>query len=183
MKVTVTYEIPEIGIEMLQKKFDVEVNRKDRNMTHDELIEAAKTSDGILTVLSDKIDRDVLEAGRGKLKIVSNYAVGFNNIDLETAGKLGIKVSNTPGVLSDTTAELAWALLMSVSRRIAEGDRMVREGKFRGSKPKMLLGSDVYGKTLGIIGMGRIGQAFAKRAEGFGMNILYHNRKQLDKIT
>ncbi len=130
--------------------------------------------EALLCLLTDTIDREIISSNPA-LMVISNYAVGYNNIDLDYATSQGIAVCNTPGVLTDTTADLAWALLMSAARRIAEGDRMMREGKFEGWAPMLLLGVDINGKTLGIIGMGRIGQAVAKRAAGFGMRIIYYD--------
>jgi glyoxylate reductase len=139
------------------------------------LLEKVRGKDGILCLLTDTIDREVMEAAGPKLKVIANYAVGYNNIDVEEATRRGIMVTNTPGVLTETTADLAWALMMSVARRIVEADRFVRAGKFRGWEPMLLLGTDVYGATLGIVGFGRIGQAMARRALGFDMTVLYYD--------
>lgn len=139
-----------------------------------------KEADAVISMLSDPIDKEVIEAGKN-LKVIANYAVGYNNIDIEAATKSGIAVVNTPDVLTEASADLAWALLLAVSRRVVEGDTMTRAGKFRGWAPELLLGVPVYGQTLGIIGAGRIGQAVARRAKGFGMRVLYHNRKRLPK--
>ncbi|MHA1653816.1 MAG: 2-hydroxyacid dehydrogenase [Candidatus Thorarchaeota archaeon] len=145
-----------------------------------EIIENARECTGLVTLLSDPIDAEVLDA-LPRLKIVAQYAVGYDNIDVEHATKRGIMVTNTPGVLTETTADLAWGLLMAASRRIVEADRYVRRGKWRVAwGPEMLLGVDVYGATLGIVGMGRIGYAMAKRATGFGMTILYTSRSMTD---
>ena len=141
-------------------------------MTRAELFEFIGDKDGLLCLLTDKIDRKFFEAA-SKLRAIANYAVGFNNIDVTEATKRGIPVTNTPGVLTETTADLAWALLMDVARRVSEGDRYTRAGRFKGWGPMLLMGGDVYGKTLGIIGMGRIGQAVAKRASGFDMTVVY----------
>lgn len=181
MKVSVTYKIPEKGIEFLKKNYDVWVNPEERNLTKEELKKVASESDAMITLLSDKIDQEVIEAGKGKLKIISNYAVGYNNIDVKTANENGIVVTNTPDVLTETTADLAWALMMSAARRIVEADKFVREGNFVGWKPELLMGQDVFGKTLGIIGLGRIGLAVARRAKGFNMEVLYNKRTPLSK--
>jgi glyoxylate reductase len=133
-------------------------------------------SDAVICMLSDSINADLLSHAT-KLKILANYAVGYNNIDLAAASARGIVVTNTPDVLTDATADLAWALMLSVARRVAEGDRWVRTGTWRGWTPTQLLGADVAGKTLGIIGMGRIGQAVAQRAQGFRMRVLYESRR------
>ncbi|WGS64957.1 2-hydroxyacid dehydrogenase [Marinitoga aeolica] len=182
-KVAFTYEIPEIAEKiLLNEGFDVWVNREDRTLTHEEIIKLAKNNDALITLLSDKIDEEVIKAGKGKLKVISNYAVGYNNIDVDAAKEAGIYVTNTPGVLSDATADLAWALLFAVARKIVESDKFVREGKFVGWRPKLFLGYDIKGKTLGIIGMGRIGKEMAKRAKGFEMNVLYYKRNKLSEI-
>lgn len=181
-KVAFTYEIPEIAEKiLLNEGFDVWVNREDRTLTHEEIIELAKKNDALVTLLSDRIDEEVINAGKDKLKVISNYAVGYNNIDVGAAKEAGIFVTNTPGVLSDATADLAWALLFAVARKIIESDKFVREGKFIGWRPKLFLGYDIKGKTLGIIGMGRIGKEMAKRAKGFEMNVLYNKRNKLSE--
>ncbi len=181
MKVFVTRRIPEKGIRMLEDRYEVEVNPHDRVLTKEEIIEGVRDADALLCLLTDPIDRDVIDAGK-KLRIISNYAVGYNNIDVDYASEKGIVVTNTPGVLTETTADLAWALLMAVARRVVEGDRFMREGKFRGWAPMLMLGTDVYGKTLGIVGMGKIGQAVARRAKGFGMKVLYYSRKRKPEV-
>lgn len=174
MKILVTRRIPEAGIQLLRSKFDVEVFPHDRAMTREEMMAAVKDKDGLLSLLSDPVTAEIMDAGPN-LKVIANYAVGYNNIDVKAATGRGIMVCNTPGVLTQATADLAWALLMSVSRRIVESDRYVREGKFfDGWKPMLHLGGEIYGQTLGVIGMGRIGQAVAERgALGFRMKILY----------
>jgi glyoxylate reductase len=134
---------------------------------------------GVLCLVTDRIDAPVLDAATG-LKVVSNVAVGYDNIDVAAATQRGILVTNTPGVVTESTADLTWSLLCSVARRIAEGDRYIRAGKWRDWTLLLMAGSDIYGRTLGICGMGRIGQAVARRAQGFHMRILYHNRQRLD---
>jgi len=172
-RVYVSRPIPEPGLEVLRKaSCDVEVKPTDELVLKEELLEKVKGKDALLCLLTEKIDKDIIEAGN-KLKIIANYAVGYDNVDVETATKSGIWVSNTPGVLTDTTADMAWALMFSVARRIVEADKFTRAGKFKGWSATMLLGGDVYGKTLGIVGVGRIGAAVAKRAVGFDMRILY----------
>src|SRR5689334_4889008 len=131
--------------------------------------------DGILTLLTDRVDDELLDAAGPQLRVVSNYAVGFDNVDVAACTRRGIPVGNTPGVLTETTADLAFALLMAAARRVAEGDRYVRAGRWKTWGPLLLLGPDVHGSTLGIVGFGRIGQAVARRAQGFGMTILYHD--------
>lgn len=176
-KVLVTRSIPEEGIKKLQTYFDVEVNELDRILTHEELKEKVKGKDGVLCQLSDKIDRELMKI-EPKVKIYANYAVGYNNMDVNSADEMNVYLSNTPDVLTDATADLAWALLFAVARRVVEGDKYVREGKFVEWTPKLLLGKDISGKTLGIIGAGRIGRAFAKRGNAFNMRILYYNRSR-----
>ncbi len=181
MKVFVSRRIPEKGIKMLEERYDVEVNPYDRVLTKEEIIEGAKDADALLCLLTDPIDRDVIDAG-GKLRIISNYAVGYNNIDVEYASKKGILVTNTPGVLTETTADLTWALLTAIARRVVEGDKFMRDGKFGGWAPMLMLGTDLHKKTLGIVGMGKIGQAVARRAKGFDMKIIYYGRKRKSEV-
>jgi glyoxylate reductase len=175
--VFVTRALPPPGLEMLREHYEVEVNPYDRVLYKEEIVAGVKDKDALLCLLTDTIDRDIIEVGEN-LKIISNYAVGYNNINVDCATERGIIVTNTPGVLSETTADLVFALLMATARRIPEGDKFMREGKFRGWAPELILGSDVYGKTLGIIGLGRIGQLVAKRAKGFDMKVLYHSKRR-----
>ena len=139
---------------------------------YDVLLEKAARVDGLITLLTDKIDAKLIEAGKN-LKVISQMAVGFDNIDAKSAAARGIPVGNTPGVLTETTADFAWSLMMAAARRIVEGDKEVRAGIWRAWGPEVLSGVDIYGATLGIVGFGRIGQAMARRAKGFGMRILY----------
>lgn len=173
-KVFVTRALPLPGPQMLKERYEVEVNPHDRVLEKEEIVSGVQDKDALICLLTDTIDKDIIDSGT-KLRIISNYAVGYNNIDFEYATKKGIIVTNTPGVLSETTADLAFALLMATARRIPEGDRFMREGKFRGWAPELMLGSDIHGKTLGIVGMGRIGALVAQRAKGFDMEILYYN--------
>lgn len=171
--VLVTRAIPQPGLAVLrQAGVEVEVNPQERAMSREELVARIAGADGLLCLLSDRIDGEVLEAAV-RCVGVANYAVGFENIDIERATELGIMVTNTPGVLTEATADLTWALLLAVARRVVEGDAMVRAGRFTGWGPMLLLGADVCGKTLGIVGAGRIGTAVARRACGFGMRLLY----------
>ncbi len=173
--ILVTRQIPEPGLEILRKNFkNVIVNTKDRNLTRKELLKQVKDIDALLCLLNDKIDAEVI-SNMKKCKVISNYAVGFNNIDVAEATKQGIIVTNTPGVLTDATADLTWALILAVTRRIVEADKFVRQGKFKGWAPMLLLGSELAGKTLGIIGAGRIGTAVGLRAKGFKMKAIYFN--------
>lgn len=173
-KVLVTQEIPKQGLEPLQRACEVTLLSRDGPPPRKKLLVALPRHEALLCLLTDRIDEEVISRNPN-LKIIANYAVGFDNIDVAAATKAGIPVTNTPGVLTETTADFAWALLMSCARRIPEADRYTRAGKFRWWGPLLLLGQDVYGKTMGIVGFGRIGQAVAKRAKGFGMRILYHD--------
>lgn len=174
-KVFLTRELPPKAMKRLRQETDLEMNEEDKVLSKEELIEGIKGKDGLLCLLTDHIDKEILSASPG-LKVVANYAVGFNNIEVEAATKLGIPVSNTPGVLTETSADLAFALIMSVGRRIAEADKFLRTGQWAGWGPLQFLGTDIHGATLGIIGLGRIGKAVAKRAKGFSMEIKYWNR-------
>lgn len=183
-RVYVTREIPERGLKMVMERFEVEVWPEYGPPPKSVIIEKSRDADALLTLLTDKIDSEVFDAAPN-LKIVAQMAVGYDNIDVGEATKRGIYVTNTPGVLTETTADLAWALLMAIARRIVEADRYLREGRWKVAwHPKMLLGRDVYGATLGIIGAGRIGSAVARRARGFNMRILYYDvvrRPELEK--
>ena len=179
MKVFLTRLLPPEAMDHLNLLFDLSYNPKDRQLTRREIISGASGKEGLITMLSDSIDKTVIHHC-ASLKIIANYAVGYNNIDLETATARKIKVTNTPGILTETTADLAWALILAVGRRLVEGDQLVRSGRWKGWSPTQLLGQDIHGKTLGIIGMGRIGREVAKRANGFSMQILYHCRKPIE---
>ncbi|HKM43715.1 MAG TPA: D-glycerate dehydrogenase, partial [Limnochordia bacterium] len=176
--VFVTRKLPGSALEQLRSTCHVTVYPEDRNITKAELLQKVAGQDALISMLSDPIDSDVIEAGNS-LKVIANYAVGFNNIDVKAASQKRISICNTPDVLTNASADFAWALLMSTARRVIEGDAMTRSGQFTGWAPELLLGVEVYGKTLGIIGAGRIGQAVAKRALGFEMRTLYHNRTRL----
>lgn len=179
-KVFVTRALPIPALNLLRKETEVTVNPEDRQLTKEEIIEGLKGKDALLCLLTDKIDAEIMDCTR--LRVISNYAVGYDNIDVEAATKRGIPVTNTPGVLTETVADLTWALLMAIARRIVESDKHVRSGKWKGWSPMLLLGSDVYGKTLGIVGLGRVGSAVARRARGFGMKILYHSAHRKEEL-
>jgi glyoxylate reductase len=174
-RVYVTRIIPQPGIDLLRQHADVDVNASDQPLSEEALGEKARTYDGLVTLLTDQINQTVLSAGKDRLKIVANVAVGYDNVDVDAATECGIMVSNTPGVLTETTADFSWALLMAVARRIPEGQAFLRSGQYRGWGIMMLLGGDVHGKTLGLVGFGRIGQAMARRARGFDMRVLYYD--------
>lgn len=179
-KVLVTRELPPAVMESLHESFDLTVSPHDGPMPREELLEALPGQDGLLPMLVDKIDGELLDAAGGSLRMVANFAVGFNNIDLDAATSRGIAVSNTPDVLTDSTADLALALMLAVARRVVEADVLTRPGRFPGWGPMFMLGADVHHKILGIIGLGRIGQAVARRGLGFDMKVLYHQRTRLD---
>ena len=178
LKVLVPRRIPEPGLDILREHFDVTVNPHDRVMTKQEIIEGLKDMDGLLCLLTDPIDAEIMDAGN-KLRGIANYAVGFNNIEVAEATKRGLPVTNTPGVLTETTADFAWTLLMATARRVVEADKFTREGKYDGWAPMLFLGADIHGKTLGLIGLGRIGSAVARRASGFDMKVLYFDERRL----
>ena len=180
-KVFITRRIPENGIELLREHFKVEVWPEEREIPREVLLEKVRDADALVTMLSERIDREVFDSAPN-LRIVANYAVGYDNIDIEEATKRGIYVTNTPDVLTNATADFAWTLLLATARRLVEADSFVRSGEWKRKgvawHPLMFLGRDVYGKTIGIVGFGRIGQAVARRAKGFGMRILYNARSR-----
>ncbi len=182
MKAFVSRAIPPAGLKVLEEATDLEFsyNPLDEGFSKAKLIARTVQAEGLLCLLTDTIDAEVL-AGCPNLKVVSNMAVGYNNIDVAEATRRGILVTNTPGVLTEATADFTWTLLLAAARRVGEGERLVRSHNWHGWGPLQLLGGEVNGKTLGLIGMGRIGQAVARRASGFNMNILYYNRSALDK--
>ena len=172
-RIYVTRPIPQAARERLAEACpNVTVNEEERSLTRDELLRNLRGCDGVITFLTDGIDAGIIERAKG-LRVIANCAVGFDNIDLEAATRHGIIVTNTPEVLTEATADLAWGLLMAVARRIVEADRFVRAGRFRGWEPGLMLGSDLAGKTLAVIGAGRVGTAFAMRSQGFRMRVLY----------
>ncbi len=172
-KVYVTRKIPEAGLDKIEKNFDAEVWPDYGPPPKQVIMEKVRDIDALAPLLSDQIDREVFDAAP-KLKIVAQMAVGFDNIDIKEATKRGICVTNTPEVLTETTADFAWGLLIAIARRIVEADEYVRTGQWKVSwHPSMLAGKDVYGATIGIVGAGRIGAAVARRAKGFNMKILY----------
>lgn len=181
-KIFVTRPIPEAGINTLKEKgYEVVVSAYDRVLTKEELITALRGQnyDAVLCLLTDKIDGEVLDTAGKQVKIFANYAVGFDNIDLKAAEERGMMITNTPGVLTNTVAEHTFALMLAVAHRIAEADRFTRAGKYEGWAPMLLLGNDVSGKTIGIVGLGRIGSRVAHHAvKGFDAKVIYHDIKR-----
>ncbi|MEJ2247513.1 MAG: D-glycerate dehydrogenase [Acidobacteriota bacterium] len=177
-RVFVTRRIPQIGMEILLQDADVELWQEPHPPDYPVLAEKARGVVGLLCMLTDKIDGSLMDAIGPQLKVISQLAVGIDNIDVSAATDRGIPVGNTPGVLTDTTADLAWALLMAAARRVVESDRFVRAGRWKTWGPIDFLGPDVTGATLGIVGFGRIGQAMARRARGFDMRTLYFSRRR-----
>lgn len=174
MKIYVPRPIPQVGLDILRRVYpDYKMNQEDRVLERRELFAAVKGLDGLLSLLTDRIDGELLDAAGPQLKIVANHAVGFDNIDLKAATERGVLITNTPGVLTDATADHAWALLFAVARRIPESEIFLRAGKFKGWGPLMYLGGDVTGRTLGVVGAGRIGHHMALRSRGFQMRVLY----------
>ncbi|PID59515.1 MAG: D-glycerate dehydrogenase [Ignavibacteriae bacterium] len=178
MNVYITRKISETAEQLLRKKrFNVKIFEPDRVIKKSELIREAQDADAIISMLSEKFDKKLIDK-LPNCKIIANYAVGYNNIDVEYAKSKGIVVTNTPNVLTDATAEIAVSLILACARRISEGEKIMRSKKFKGWEPKMLLGQQLTGKTFGLIGAGRIGRATAKRMRAFGCNIVYFNRSK-----
>jgi len=180
-RVFVSRRIPDQGLDQILAECDATVWPDELPPARDQLLSAVEGCDGILTLLTDRVDAELLDRAGPRLKVVSNFAVGYDNIVVSEATDRGVAVGNTPGVLTDTTADLAFALLMAAGRRVVEGDHYVRAGRWRTWGPLLLLGTDISGATLGIVGFGRIGQAMARRASGFGMTVLYHDIARLPK--
>ena len=179
-KVVVTRRWPEAVEKQLLIDYDVVLNKADKPMSSAELKDALVNADALLTTVTDKVDADVLSTPEIRASIIANYGVGFSHIDIAAAKQRGVVVSNTPDVLNECTADIAMTLMLMVARRAGEGERELRAKQWQGWRPTHMVGSKVSGKTLGIVGYGRIGQAMAKRAHhGFGMNILVHNRSRI----
>jgi len=183
-KIFVTRNIPGSGLKLLKEKgWEVVVNPNDRVLTRDEIKEGAKGADAILSMLTDKMDAEIMETAGPQLKVIANFAVGFDNFDLAAGKAHNVFMTNTPGVLTETVAEHAFALILSIARRIPESDKYTREGKYKGWAPEMFLGNDVSKKTIGILGLGRIGSQVAKHAvEGFEMKVLYYDLKRNEEF-
>jgi glyoxylate reductase len=181
-KVFVTRVIPDKGLDMIRDFCEVDLWEDELPPSRDELLKRVRGVDGLLTLLTDRIDGEIMDAAGEQLKVISNHAVGFDNIDVPAATARNIPVGNTPDVLTDATADFAFALLMAAGRRLIEADRYVRDGKWKTWGPKLLLGAEIKGATLGLVGFGRIGKAVARRARGFDMRIIFYDpkEKQLD---
>jgi glyoxylate reductase len=177
--VIVTRKLPESIETRMMELFDTRLNDSDKPMTKAELIETVKTAEILVPTLTDRIDASVLAHAGPELKLIANYGTGVDHIDIEAAYARGITVTNTPGVLTDDTADMTMALILGVSRRLAEGERLARSGEWDGWSPTGMLGHRITGKRLGILGMGRIGTAVARRSRGFGLSIHYHNRRRV----
>ncbi|MDD9878147.1 MAG: D-glycerate dehydrogenase [Magnetovibrio sp.] len=178
-RVVVTRKLPDPIETRMMELFDVQLNLTDEPMPKAEIVEAVKTADVLVPTVTDRIDAAVLSQAGEQLRLVANYGTGIDHIDLATARQRGITVTNTPDVLTEDTADMTMGLILAVSRRLTEGERKLRSGEWSGWSPTGMLGHRIYGKRLGIVGMGRIGQALARRARGFGLSIHYHNRHQV----
>jgi len=179
-EILITRPLPDPGASILEAAgFRVQMSTHDRPITDDELRTGVSSADALLCMLTDRVDAELLDAAPS-LRVIANYAVGFDNIDVAEARRRGIEVTTTPDVLTEATADLTWALLLSAARQLGAGERMVRAGQWQGWAPDQLLGQPVAGRVLGIIGMGAIGQAVARRAHGFGMAVRYFNRRRVD---
>jgi glyoxylate reductase len=179
----VTRELSDAVMDRMATLFDTQLNRGDAAMTHDDLVAAIQDADVLVPTVTDSIDADVIEAAGDRLKLIANFGAGVNHIDLRAARARGIIVTNTPGVLTEDTADMTMALILSVPRRLAEGEKLVRSGEWSGWTPGGMLGHRIGGKALGIVGMGRIGQAVARRARAFGLSVHYHNRHRLPELA
>ena len=177
-RIFITRKLPEHMLDPFHENYQVKMwEKEDQSVPHDILLKEAQEAEGLLTMLSDQIDAELF-AQAPKLKVISNLAVGFDNIDIEEAKKYGVVVTNTPDVLTETTADLGFSLLMAAARRITEAADYIKQDHWQGWEPYLLAGMDIHHKTIGIVGMGRIGESIARRAKGFGMDILYHNRSR-----
>ena len=177
--VVVTRKLPDVIETRMMELFTVKLNLDDHAMTQAELIEAVRTADVLVPTVTDRIDAAVLSQAGEKLRLIASFGTGVDHIDLATARQRGITVTNTPGVLTEDTADMTMALILGVARRLSEGERLMRSGKWQGWSPMGMLGHRIYGKRLGIVGMGRIGSALARRAKGFGLSVHYHNRRRV----
>lgn len=181
-RVFVTRELPDATMNRLEDLFDTVNNRADQVMSREQLAAAMKDCDVLVPTVVDTIDAELISAAGDRLKLIANFGAGVNHIDLRAARARGIIVTNTPGVLTEDTADMTMALIVSVPRRLAEGEKLVRSGEWKGWSPGGMLGHRIGGKALGVVGMGRIGQAVARRARAFGLSVHYHNRHRLPKV-
>lgn len=180
-KIFITRRLPKEVVDLYKSKLDIEMWPEEQEpVNRDVLLRKASTCEGLLTMLTDELDEEVIQQSK-KLSIVANMAVGYDNIDVALARKHKIAVTNTPDVLTETTADLAFSLLMATARRLLEANQYIKENNWNHWSPLMLAGSDIHHKTIGIVGMGRIGESVARRSKGFGMNVLYHNRTRKPK--
>ncbi len=177
--VIVTRKLPDVIETRMRELFDARLNEDDRPFDRAALIEAVKTCEILVPTVTDRIDSAVLAHANPELRLIANYGTGVDNIDVEAAYKRGITVTNTPGVLTEDTADMTMALILAVARRLAEGERLARSGDWTGWSPTSMLGTRIHGKRIGILGMGRIGTAVARRARGFGLSVHYHNRRRV----
>ncbi len=182
-RVIITRKLPDVIETRMMELFDVQLNLDDTPFSKAQMIEAVKTADVLVPTVTDHIDAAVLAQAGEKLRLIANYGAGVDHIDLASARQRGISVTNTPDVLTEDTADMTMALILAVPRRLSEGERQLRSGQWPGWSPTWMLGHRIYGKRLGIIGMGRIGQAVAKRARGFGLSIHYHNRHRVHEAV
>src|SRR6478672_2794010 len=182
--IIVTRKLPDVVEARLRELFDARLNADDKPLTQAQLVEAAKTADVLVPTVTDRIDRGVISQAGPQLRLIANFGTGVDNIDLDTARNKGITVTNTPGVLTEDTADMTMALILAVPRRLAEGTSFLKDPKnqWAGWSPTWMLGHRIYGKRLGIIGMGRIGTAVAHRAKAFGLQIHYHNRRRVNEV-
>ena len=183
LSVVVTRRLPDVVETRLKELFDVQLRDDDTPMTREELVAALQEADILVPTLNDRLDASVIAQAGDKLRLIANYGAGVDHIDVATARQRGIQVTNTPGVLTEDTADMTMALILAVTRRIPEGLALIESGQWKGWSPTALLGGRVSGRRLGILGMGRIGQAVARRANAFGMQVHYHNRRRLREET
>jgi glyoxylate reductase len=181
--VVVTRKLPDIIETRMMELFQVKLNLEDAPLSQAQLIEAVKTADVLVPTVTDRIDSAVLSQAGPNLRLIASFGTGVDHIDLASARQRGITVTNTPGVLTEDTADMTMALILAVSRRVSEGERLLRSGDWKGWGPMFMLGHRIYGKRLGIVGMGRIGTAVARRARAFGLSIHYHNRRPVSART
>lgn len=183
LKVALTRRLPDAVETRMRELFDARLNLTDRPMSRAELATAMAGCDVLVPTITDRIDAELIAGAGERLKLIANFGAGTEHIDVASAQARGILVTNTPGVLTEDTADLAMALILAVSRRLVEGDAAVRRGEFKGWTPTWMMGRKLWGKRLGIVGMGRIGQALARRARAFGMQVHYHNRREISPFV